>query len=215
MCEMSDRNLMPQISRRVLAPLVEHLGLFLHMDEEIWKDILGYEGMYQISNFGRVKSLRYHRSKKQKVLKPNLTGEYAYVNLSINNHYHSVKIHRAVATAFIPNPNNKPFVNHKDGNKFNNMVENLEWVTAAENVAHAKYVLGINIMKGRSFGGSHFSKEIEQYLVGKDGVEYLLATYTSIMSAAFVNGINPNSIRQCLSGRIGESHGYIWKYKIK
>ena len=167
------------------------------MKQEIWKDIPGYEGMYQVSNYGRVMSLRYHQTKFPKILKPNLTGEYAYVNLSINSHYRSIKIHRAVAICFIPNPENKQFVNHKDGDKFNNHVDNLEWVTAAENAAHAKYVLGINIMKGKSFGGSHFSREVEQYIVAKDGAEYLLAVYTSIKSAAFVNGMKRERIKLC------------------
>ena len=203
------------MSMRMLAPYAESLGFFIVMKQEIWKDIPGYEGMYQVSNYGRVMSLRYHQTKFPKILKPNLTGEYAYVNLSINNKYHSIKIHRAVAICFIPNPENKPFVNHKDGNKFNNHVDNLEWVTAAENMAHAKYVLGINVLKGRSFGGSNFSKEVEQYIVAKDGAEYLLAVYTSIKSAAFVNGMNPSSIKECLSGKIGESHGYIWRYRKK
>ena len=112
--------------------------------EETWKDIQGFEGYYQVSNLGRVKSLeRYvcHSGKamlrKERIRKP--FDNQGYWNLTLHKDkqdYHTT-IHQLVAKAFIPNPDNLPVVNHKDGNKKNNCVDNLEWVTASENSRHA------------------------------------------------------------------------------
>lgn len=103
--------------------------------EEIWKDIKEYEGIYQVSNLGRVKSLKH--SKEGKLLKGRVTGKgYLSVALFRNSVRKSNSIHRLVAEAFIPNPENKPEVNHIDENKLNNDVSNLEWVTSKENSNH-------------------------------------------------------------------------------
>jgi hypothetical protein len=115
------------------------------MEKEVWKDIAGYEGKYKISSLGRVRSLsRYRKSRgdllaliKEKVLKPVDYFGYQKVTLRHNNESQNYRIHRLVATAFIPNVKNKPFINHKDGNKKNNSVDNLEWVTNQENISHA------------------------------------------------------------------------------
>lgn len=105
--------------------------------KEIWKDIKGYESVYQISSKGRVKSFKRNSSHGQ-ILKPNLdTRGYLKVALSVFGVYKSKRIHRLVATTFINNPNNKPEVNHKDGVKTNNESKNLEWVTRLENKRHA------------------------------------------------------------------------------
>lgn len=109
-------------------------------DKEIWKDIEGYEGLYQVSNFGKVKSLNYKRQNKVKILKPSQTGKGAfkgqgYLSLHLKNK--QFKVHRLVAEAFIPNKENKPQINHKDGNKLNNNSNNLEWCTNSENQKHA------------------------------------------------------------------------------
>lgn len=119
------------------------------MTNEIWKDIKNYEGKYQISNLGNVKSVyrkvnhRYRGKEKtttiyEKILKKavNKFG-YEYVCLTVNNKGKKLKIHRLVAEAFIPNPLNKKTVNHIDGNKSNNCVDNLEWSTYLENQHHA------------------------------------------------------------------------------
>ena len=104
------------------------------MNEE-WKDIKGYEGRYQVSNLGRVKSLNYNHTKKEKILKlkPNRKG-YFEVFLYKNGERRAFKVHRLVALHFIPNPNNYPQVNHKDENKQSNCVDNLEWCTNKYNM---------------------------------------------------------------------------------
>ena len=102
--------------------------------EEHWKDIKGYEGLYQVSNLGRVKSFY-----KNKVLKPRIKeNDYLIVSLYKENKDKKFYIHRLVAETFIDNPNKKEQVNHKDFNKSNNIVENLEWVSKIENLKHFK-----------------------------------------------------------------------------
>lgn len=101
--------------------------------KEIWKDVEGYEG-YQVSNKGRVKSLNFRHTGKERILKSNPDGGYCLVSLYRNGKRTSKKIHRLVATAFIPNPENKPEVNHINHNKRDNRASNLEWVTSEENL---------------------------------------------------------------------------------
>lgn len=120
--------------------------------QEIWKPIAGYEGYYEISNEGRVKSLErvdcrgQHR--KEMVLKMSLNSDkYGIYTLSKDRHSVTRKSHRLVAQAFIENPNNFPDVNHIDGNKLNNNIENLEWVTVKQNIDHA-VKLGLRNSKG-------------------------------------------------------------------
>lgn len=114
---------------------------------EIWKDVEGYEGLYQVSNLGRVKSLTHYiikenykpREVKGKILTPFFDRPKGYmsVSLSKNNKIKLQRIHRLVAQAFIPNPDNLIQINHKDGNKSNNNVENLEWCSCKDNIRHA------------------------------------------------------------------------------
>ena len=110
------------------------------LEEEIWKDIIGYEGRYSISNFGKVKSLKFFgRENEERVLKPIMSGygKYHAVALHKDKKQKTTKLHRLVAEHFIPNPENKPTVNHINGRKQDNRIENLEWATWKEQVNHA------------------------------------------------------------------------------
>ena len=113
------------------------------MNEE-WKDIVGFEGLYQVSNLGRIKCLEHKcpgrykgkfRTVKEHMMKPaeNKTNGYMYVSLSNSDRGRTITVHRLVANAFLPNHENKPILNHKDEDKHNNCVSNLEWCTSLYN----------------------------------------------------------------------------------
>ena len=104
------------------------------MEGEIWKDIKEYEGLYQVSNMGRVKSLNYNRSGKEKIMKQSFDKGYLRVGLTKNRKIKTIKVHRLVAIAFIPNVENKPEVDHINTIKTDNRVENLRFVTGIENM---------------------------------------------------------------------------------
>lgn len=171
------------------------------MKEEIWKDIEGYEGLYQVSNLGRVKRMRFinkntniekERIKSQKIRKDG----YLEVALYKNGKGKYIQVHRLVAKSFIPNPKKLPQVNHIDGIKTNNIVENLEWVSISDNAIHSSRVLRNNVRK------------INQYdLKGR-----YLATYSSIIIAGEINNIRESSIANVLAGRRNKTFGYKWKY---
>lgn len=120
--------------------------------DEIWKPIKDFENLYEVSNLGRVKSLprikinnRGKQLTKEKIMKPHDFNN-GYYKVPLTNKEHLKKyylVHRLVAQSFIPNPNNLPQVNHKDGDKSNNCVNNLEWITKEDNIKHA-YKMGLN-----------------------------------------------------------------------
>lgn len=109
-----------------------------NLRQEIWKPIQNYDGIYEVSNLGNIKSLNYRKSGKESILKQGIIRN-GYKDVALWNHgiVKYPMVHRIVAIAFIPNPNNLPQVNHKDGNKSNNHVGNLEWCTSSENHRHA------------------------------------------------------------------------------
>lgn len=170
---------------------------------EDWKDIPGYKGLYRVSSFGRIKSL-----KKNIIMKPILQSN-GYCHIGLNNGVQKqFRLHRIIANTFIPNPENKPQVNHKDGNKQNNRIENLEWNTPKENMNHAMRT-GLNrpSMIGR-FGADHnTSKPCLQ--ISSDG--FLLAVYGSQYEAMRQTGICQTTINKCSKGKIKMAGGYIWK----
>lgn len=163
--------------------------------KEIWKDINGFEGLYQISNLGRVKSIRNNIILKQTYCKSN----YLKVKLSKNCKQKTIQVHRLVTETFIPNPDNKPQVNHIDGNKENNHIDNLEWVTAKENTEHA-IKIGIS------------NKPITKKVFKLDLQGNVLCKYNSIKEAAEKNKGCYNNIPHACSGRYKTAGGYKWKY---
>ena len=130
---------------------------------EIWKDVIGYEGKYQVSNFGNIKGIprivwngRAFYQLKEKILKPGKNSEgYLIVILCDGKTTKTSRVNRLVAKAFIDNPNNNPVVNHKDSNKINNCLNNLEWCTYSEN---SMYVPVRNNKKSSKYKGVLFHK---------------------------------------------------------
>jgi hypothetical protein len=178
------------------------------MLNEEWKDIAGYEGIYQVSNTGRVRSLDrkiMHSDGKPYTVKGRIlklfTNRYKYLcaDLSVDNKKLSARAHRLVAAAFIDNPYNLPCVNHKDENKANNTVDNLEWCTIQYNNTYGNY---------SRFGPERKAKKVSQF--SKDGE--LIKTYVSQAEAQRSTGLSSSSIGVCCSGKRKTYGGYVWKY---
>ena len=138
---------------------------------EIWKSVKGYEGKYEVSSDGRIKALKRtvhsgkcHRTWEEHFLKYAIDGRgYFRTNLAKGGVNRTVKVHRVVAEAFIPNPMNFPQVNHKDGNKENNKVDNLEWCSASYNQRHA-FSLGLKRADGEFNAGHKLTLEQVKYI---------------------------------------------------
>ena len=176
--------------------------------EEVWKDIAGYEGLYQVSNLGRVKSLKgfnlntgcYESRVKILKLSHNRRG-YPMVMLIDKTERKGKTVHRLVAEAFIPNHENLPQVNHKDEDKRNNHVSNLEWCSNAYN-----HDYGTRIERC----AEKLKKKIIQYSLDNS----FIAEYDGVRDAAKVNGFKASSsISECCSGKRKTAYGYVWKYK--
>ena len=176
------------------------------MSKEVWKDIKGYEGLYQVSNLGRVKSVArniYRNNKgtfcnhfyKEKIFDVDSLEPYPRVTLSKDNKSKHFSIHRLVANAFIPNPNNLPCVNHKDEDKTNNNVNNLEWCTHKYNSNY----------------GSRNDRIIE-----KQGKKVLCVEtniiYRSVNEAARLNNMSANYICACCNNKCEKAYDFHWRY---
>lgn len=167
------------------------------MMEEIWKDIKGYEGMYQVSNLGRVKRVTTGR-----ILKSGKNrGGYLYVNLCKQRVVSNKRIHRLVAEAFIPNPQNKPQVNHVDEDKTNNRVDNFEWVTATENNNHGTH-------------NDRVSKTLSIPIIATNLTTGESTKFNSGKECARQLGLNAGHITSVLKGRLKQTGGYIFEYVI-
>jgi hypothetical protein len=175
-----------------------------------WAEIKGYEGLYQVSSFGIVRSLPRIIKQGSRVVRVNgktLTQcndgrGYRIVVLSKNGVHKSIRVHRLVADAFLSNPENKSEVNHIDGNKENNKVSNLEWATRSENMAHA-FMTGLaKLPPAQEF------KKVAQYT--RSGM--LLNIFDSIKGAGKHTGTDMSDICNCCRGNRKTAGGFIWQY---
>lgn len=170
------------------------------------KDIVSYEGLYAVNNVGEVFRLP-SGSKKQTLGKRG----YFTVSLYKNGERKTATVHRLVAKAFVPNPQNKPFVNHKDGNKLNNHVDNLEWVTGAENKMHSFRVLGEkHWLKGKTGADCMFSKAVE--MIDLKTLEVIRCFAGAHEAARELNTSQGNISAVCANKR-SMAAGYKWRFK--
>lgn len=193
--------------------------------EEVWKDIDGYDGYYQVSNMGRVRSVdrivngRWGDTfRKGIVLKQKTNNKgYKMVDLHKDGKPKTYQVHRLVAESFIPNPNNNPIINHKDENKLNNHVDNLEFCTQSYNINY-----GTRNERSAEKNTNHPSRSKPVLQFTKDGE--FVAEYPSVAEAHRHTGIYQNNIYQCCIGnklKDGRGNyytrkstgGFIWKYK--
>lgn len=162
---------------------------------EIWKKVKKYP-KYEISNLGNIRSLNYHREKRIQNLKPIYSNRrFMVVSLSNENGFKIMPIHRLVAEAFIPNPNNLPEVNHKDGNRSNNRVDNLEWCTKEKNLNHA---IENKLIR---------TKPLVQYDLNGNFIK----EWNSITSAC--KHFNDKNIWKAVYSRTHIKKGFIWRLK--
>ena len=189
--------------------------------KEIWKDIKGYEGLYQVSNLGNVKKIK---NKKYNINKKEVEEKEINKYISIGKHklgYKNVKLtdkngirknlflHRIIAEAFVENPNNFNIINHKDGDKSNNNINNLEWTTQKDNVNHAwKNGLCENVRKVCAINGKRKSKKIIQK--NKNGE--VIKVWNSAMDIERELGIIHNNITFCCKHHNRTAGGFIWEY---
>lgn len=178
------------------------------MNEEIWRDIDGYDGMYQVSNQGRVKSLERtfidksgrKRAFKECILKPNVVyGGYLTVSLCAGGKRKKLRVHRLVCEAFHKNPEKKPHVNHINETKTDNRSCNLEWMTATENNNFG--TRNERISKARS-------KPVGQYTLGGELVKIWSSTHEAQRQAGFSQG----NISEVANGKRKQAYGFLWKY---
>ena len=181
--------------------------------EEIWKDIKGYEGLYQVSNLGRVKSLERivvdkigrKRFLKERILKP-FTNHKVYLQVHLydaNGKKGTLKVHRLVCEAFHENSQNKPEVNHINEDKLDNRACNLEWVTRKENINHGTR----NARVGKAVSKA-LSKSVGQYT--RDGK--LVKVWQSTIEVKRQLGFSAGNISKVARGKLKTAYGYVWKY---
>lgn len=181
---------------------------------EEFRDIKGYEGLYQVSNYGRVKSLtrnvKNNSVLREKILKNNIRkNKYCQVNLYKNTIYKKISIHRLVIGTFILNLENKPCVNHIDGNPTNNRLDNLEWCTYSENIQHSfKYLNRQCPTKGKFGKFSTNYREVNQYDLKGNFIKKWFGFHEINRKLGF----DYRNVCACCRGKQQTAYGYIWRY---
>ena len=174
------------------------------MKNEEWRDVVGYEGLYQVSDQGHVKSLErknsYGRTVKERILKP-MIDQYGYLKLNLyaGGKMRTFSVHRLVCQAFHENPDNKPQTNHINEDKTDNRACNLEWCTCKENINHGSR----NERVAKTLG-----KPIGQYKL--DG--QLIKVWPSATEAQRQTGFSSTFISQVANGKFKQAYGFTWKY---
>lgn len=188
------------------------------MQEEIWKDIEGYEGLYQVSNYGRVKSLARTRFSKnntiapvyERILKKNNSRGYHSVTLFKNGIRKDNKVHRLVGIHFLIDSDYSLQINHINGIKTDNRVGNIEFCTAKENTCHAYKSLGrIHPTRGK-FGAEHHASKTIEKICKNNGK--LLQSFSSIRDAERLTGIDNSSLSRACMGKQKTAGGFKWRY---
>lgn len=172
--------------------------------EELYLELSFFKG-YKISNLGNL------RNKRNKLIAGSIDSDgYRRFSLYVNGKMKYVPCHRLVAIQFIANYDNKPQVNHKDGNKLNNSISNLEWVTSKENVLHS-YKTGLKKPSKANLGnfGINSTRHKDCIQISKDG--FIIEQYDSIMDAKRKTGISNVSISRVISGKLKQAGGYLWQ----
>jgi len=181
--------------------------------EEVWKPIEGYEGFYEVSNLGRVRSYKPKANSKllrritPVILTPQI-NEHGYMVICLGGRksLKTWRVHRLVAMHFVENTEGKPFVNHIDGNKSNNKANNLEWCTKSENMVHAVRTGLLKPKKGKDNGRS---RRVKMY--DMDG-NFVKAFDSAIEGARYCGRKDQTNVTACCRGKIPHSYGYIWRY---
>lgn len=199
------------------------------MENEIWKPVVGFEGLYEVSSYGRVRTVLHYTKRgnsdhalvKERILKFFLSRKgYYCIKLRKDGAAIHKKVHRLVAEAFLPNPENKTQIDHIDTNKLNNAVSNLRWATPSENKNNAltralhsqiqsQEVVIEKCMSGRAANGAKTRRRpVRQY----DNVGNFIAEYPSMVNAQTATGIKTNFISSACSGKIRMAGGFKWEY---
>ena len=177
--------------------------------EEVWKDVPGYEGLYEVSNLGRVRSLNYQNTGKSNIRIPfTAKNGYMSIRLSKDNKTRGFYIHRLVALVFVDNPNGWTEVNHKDEDKTNNRSDNLEWCTRKYNMVYGTgHKRSAEAQAGRT--NTKSSKRIAQY----DFDGNLIFVFPSASEVKRKLGYNRGRVCECARGECKQAYGYIWRYE--
>ena len=179
-------------------------------DEEIWKDIKGFENKYQISNLGNLRNSNTNNTLK---FRKSSRG-YLTITIRKKSKVYCYLVHRLVAETFLPNPNNYPQVNHIDGNKSNNIVDNLEWCTASNNQKHA-YRIGLHVNDTQKMKRMNEKSKLK---IKKKVIQYdlngnIINEFESLKDAEFQTKIKYQYISNCCRGKTKTAGKFIWKYK--